>query len=226
MTLSVVDTVSSRLELGFPSPAEWVDTSAEYTADELRIARHPVMQAWEEPYMDMLAGIATANGGRVLEVGYGMGLSSRAVLRRPSVTGYEVIECHPDVVTRAVTHLRGEIGSGRVRLHVGFWQDVVPGLRDGSFDGLLFDTYPLRPEEVHGNHFPFLAEAFRLLRPGGVFTYYSDEPTGLSPAHVARLRAAGFAEVDGMVCPVSPPADCEYWQSDSIVAPVVRKAAA
>ncbi len=81
-------------------------------------------------------------------------------------------------------------------------------------------------DEIHGNHFAFLAEAHRLLSPGGVFTYYSDEPTGLSPFHLSQLRAAGFSDVDAVICGVQPPADCEYWQASTIVAPIVRKAPA
>lgn len=219
----VIDTVETRLALGFPSPRGWCESPAEFTPGELRISMHPVMQDWESSYMKQLAGIAASRGGTVLEVGYGLGLSSRAILSHPEVTGYEVIECHPDVAARAADDLRSAIGDGRARLHVGFWQDVTPLLRSGSLDGILFDTYPLTADEIHGNHFSFLGEAHRLLRPGGVLTYYSDEPTHLSPFHLTQLRAAGFFTVDAVVCDVNPPPDCEYWQAPTIVAPIVHK---
>jgi len=45
----------------------------------LIIDGHPVMSQWEQPYMAQLASVATRNGGRVLEVGFGLGLSATAI---------------------------------------------------------------------------------------------------------------------------------------------------
>jgi guanidinoacetate N-methyltransferase len=181
------------------------------------------MQDWEDGYMATLAEIIGTVGGRTLEVGYGLGLSARYLMKMDQVEEHTIIECHPDVIARAVTDLRDEFSTGRVHLLAGFWEDVVGALASEQFDGILFDTYPLTEEEIHANHFPFFSEAHRLLRPGGVFTYYSDEATELSEMHVAKLNAVGFQDVRWVTVPVSPPADCEYWQEHSLVAPIVRK---
>ena len=37
------------------------------------------MESWEKPYMEALADVATRNGGRVLEVGFGLYLSANGV---------------------------------------------------------------------------------------------------------------------------------------------------
>jgi guanidinoacetate N-methyltransferase len=217
-------TVESRRHIGFPSgKAEWCEATASYTAHNLWILGHPVMQDWEDGYMATLAEIVGKVGGRTLEIGYGLGLSTRYLLKMDLVEEHWIIECHPDVIARAVTDLRDEFSSGRVHLLGGFWEDVVESFDDEQFDGILFDTYPLTEEEVHANHYPFFSEAYRLLKPGGVFTYYSDEATELSEAHVAKLHDAGFEDIDWITVPVSPPPDCEYWQEPSLVAPIVRK---
>jgi guanidinoacetate N-methyltransferase len=217
-------TVESRRRIGFPSgKAEWCEATASYTAHNLWIAGHPVMQDWEDGYMATLAEIVGRVGGRTLEVGYGLGLSARYLTKMDSVEEHWIIECHPDVIARAVTDLRHELSTGRVHLLGGFWEDVVESLDDEQFDGILFDTYPLTEEEVHANHYPFFSEAHRLLKNGGVFTYYSDEATELSESHLARLRAAGFVDIDWITVPVSPPESCEYWQDQSLVAPIVKK---
>lgn len=65
--------------------AEWVGIKADLTEERLDIDGHPVMQSWEAPYMASLAAVATRNGGRVLEVGFGLGLSAGAIQSVESV---------------------------------------------------------------------------------------------------------------------------------------------
>lgn len=218
-----IDTVQSRIEIGFPSKEAWTQAPAEYTGEALRIAGHPVMEAWEGDYMAMLAEISTRNGGKVLEVGYGMGISARAIQAQRRASSHVIIEAHPEVGKHCLADFSDQVEARQIHLLTGFWQDITPLLADATFDGILFDTYPLSQEEIHANHFWFFNEAFRLLKPNGVLTYYSDEVKDFSERHLAKLREAGFTAIDGQVCRVTPPADCEYWQADTILAPVIRK---
>lgn len=216
-------TVATRLEIGFADErADWCHAPAQFTAGELRIAGHPVMEDWEDGYMATLAEIAGGHGGRILELGYGLGISSRHLRSNPAVTEYWVVECHPEVIERAVVEMKDDLASGRAHLISGFWEDAVPILGDGGFDGILFDTYPLTADEIHGNHFPFFPHARRLLANGGTFTYYSDEVEGLSQSHMEHLGIAGFGDIGWKVVEVNPPVNCEYWRHNTIVAPIVR----
>jgi guanidinoacetate N-methyltransferase len=219
------DTVQSRVDIGFPrGPEDWARAVAVYSEHSLRIADHPVMEDWETPYMQQLAQVAAGHGGRVLELGYGMGIST-AFIQQFDVVSHYVVECHPDVAARCLIDRRAEVNVGRLHLITGFWQTVAPLFADGSFDGILFDTYPLTEAEVHRNHFDFFETAYRLLRPGGRFTYYSDEADGFSTEHYERLLAAGFTagSVDHQVCAVTPPADCEYWNQPSFTVPIITR---
>lgn len=220
-----METTRTRVAIGFPDePRQWNCAPAAYDEHTLRIAGQPVMEDWEAGYMAALARIATSQGGRVLELGYGLGLSAAAI-QTADIERHVVIECHPDVLVRCLRDQRDALNAGRLHVLSGFWDDVTPLLASASFDGILFDTYPLSQDELHRNHFPFFREAHRLLRPGGILTYYSDEATDFSPAHRAELLAAGFEDADlaGEVCAVSPPADCQYWRAPTLLAPIVRK---
>jgi ornithine decarboxylase len=218
-------TVSSRKAIGFPDePTEWNASPAVYDVHSLRIHGHPVMEDWEAGYMGRLAEIACSQGGTVLEVGYGMGLSARAI-QEQEIDQHFIVECHPDVAGRCLLDLRDGVVANRVHLLTGFWENLTPLLRSGSFDGILFDTYPLKEDEIHANHFWFFKEAYRLLKSDGVLTYYSDEATDLSVVHRRTLAEAGFRPdlISFETCAVEPPADCEYWRDRTIVAPMVRK---
>ena len=73
------------------------------------------------------------------------------------------------------------------------------------------------------NHFSFFKHAHRILKSGGVLTYYSDEIDNFSDEHLGELKKAGFKKNSGLTCSVSPPSDCQYWRSDTILAPIIRK---
>lgn len=218
-----IDTVETRKEIGFVAKQEWNEAPAEFDEHTLRIAGHPVMEDWETSYMKRLAEIASFRGGSVLELGYGMGISAGFIESNPDVDSHCVIECHPDVAAKALIDFRDSVDKSRFHLLSGFWQDITPKLADGSFDGILFDTYPLTEEEVHSNHFWFFEEAHRLLKKGGILTYYSDEAENFSTKHLLKLKEAGFHDINFEVCKVDTPEDCEYWQHDTMIAPIITR---
>ncbi len=219
------DTIKTREAIGFLGDmAEWANMPAIYDSHTLRIAGHPVMEDWETGYMNKLADIACSNGGRILELGYGLGISARAI-QAHNIENHSIIECNIDVIAKCIRDLRESIARSRTFVLSGFWQEVTCTLPDNYFDGILFDTYPLKAEEIHANHFWFFKEAYRLLKPHGVLTYYSDEAKSFSYKHLTKLLEAGFKKenIGFEICGVNPPKDCEYWQEKTILAPIVRK---
>lgn len=211
-------------ELSQAAKHRWANLPVTYDDHNLTIADYHVMADWEQPYMQRLAGIAASRGGTVLEVGYGMGISA-AALHACAIESHVVIECHPDVIARCVATHRTAIADGSMHLMTGYWQDVTPMLAADSIDGILFDTYPVADEEWVGTQMFFFDEAYRLLKPGGVLTYFSSEPTTLRPLHYERLEQAGFRRenISLELCDVTPSADCHCWTASTIVAPIVCK---
>lgn len=219
-----IDTTKTRKEIGFPKKlSDWNKEPAIFDDHTLKIDGHPVMEDWETNYMKKLAEIVTFKGGSILELGYGMGISTGFIQHNSKTKSHYVIECHPDVVKKCLDDFREPIIESKMHILSGFWQDITPKLKSESFDGILFDTYPLTEQEIHSNHFWFFEEAYRLLKKGGVLSYYSDEVKNFSVNHQLKLKTAGFHEINFEVCNVKPPKDCQYWQDDTILAPIIIK---
>ncbi len=205
----------------FPAKQQdWATKKAEYNDNGLEIDGHPVMQPWEDGYMAELAKFATRRGGHVLEIGFGMGISARHVQKHPIYKHY-IIEANHDVFTLELMKFKSEAKSIVVPM-LGFWQDVVGQLADASFDGILYDPYPTHQEEFAETRFDFAFEAFRLLKPGGVFTHYTcqKEP---ERGYAEFMYQVGFRDVDGTIVDTNPPEDCKYWDQDKIYAPLITK---
>jgi len=222
-------TISIRKRLGFPTKAQFLKEHAIYTRESLDIAGHEIMQRWETNYMKKLAAIACRQGGNILELGFGMGISAHFIQTHkysqasPKVKKHVVIEAHPEVCKCAKKMFAKELRVKQLELLQGYWEKVTKKLKPGSFDGILFDTYPMTEKEIHKNHFFFFKEAHRLLKKGGVLTYYSDEARRFSREHRKKLREAGFKEIGWETCKVRPPRGSMYWRKRTILAPVIIK---
>lgn len=215
-------TYTSRIEIGFGDKREeWKHAPALFTDQRLEIQGHPVMEAWEHPYMQELARTAAQPGGKILEVGFGMGISAEYLQQHDAIDEHVIIEGNNEVFQRLLKFQLQAKNS--VTPLFGLWHEIVPKLTTESFDGILFDTYPLTNEEIHSNHFSFFEHAYRLLKKGGVLTYYSDEISEYSDVHYRNLRSAGFSDIQSRICRVTPPSSCLYWKSDTILVPIITK---
>lgn len=202
---------------GYPdAPEGWAHLPVVENGAELLIGGWQVMQAWEEPLMDVMAREAAALGGDVLEVGFGMGISAARIVAHGCAT-YTVIEAHPLIARRAQ-----EWGASQkvpVTVIPGLWQDVYPAI-DQQFDGILFDTYPLSERERGRTALDFIPVAPKLLRSSGRLTYYSDETVRFRSEHLSLLfdyfDEVKLLKVSGL-CPYE---GCEYWAETHMIVPV------
>lgn len=207
------------------SYASWTSAQPDLTEKSLLIKTYQVMQSWENNYMKSLAAIATSQGGDVLEVGFGMGISAGYIQKSKKIKSHTIVECHPKVIKSARKMFDKELASGKMKLIEGFWEDRTPTMADESYDGILFDSCPLDSGVEFFQFFPFFKEAYRLLKAGGTFTYFSDEATEISDIHKQELIKAGFKEenINFKICKVNPPKSCEYWKHKTIVSPIFKK---
>lgn len=200
----------------FDSP-DWRATPLTYEADGLLAGGLQVMQYWEQPLMKRLAEYATRNRGRVLEIGFGLGISSQEIMKC-GCDEYVVVEAHPEVAKQA--RAWGERQRVPVTVIEDFWQNVVHDL--GHFNGILFDTYPINDDPRSNNYHRFLPVAHYLLAPAGGITYYTEDTREFRAEHMALLLQHFDLIEFSVVNNLTPPPTCRYWKHDHMVVPYVR----
>lgn len=224
--LKHLDVQSRRFVAGSARPrletVPWGSHHAEYDDHNLFIAGQQVMQDWELPLMDAMAKVVTESHGDILEAGFGMALSATCI-QKYGVRSYTILEANDEVVKR-FHEWKKQFPGRDIRLIHGRWHDTHHQVPDESMDGVFFDTVPTFEDEylrevidnvvMAEDFFPVAA---RVLRPGGIFTWYTNEIDTLSRRH-QRLIQQYFRSFEVTVCrPLYPPEDCHYWFADSMV---------
>jgi ubiquinone/menaquinone biosynthesis C-methylase UbiE len=126
---------------------------------EIRASDERQRRLWR----DFLARPAFADGAQVLEVGCGTGVITAMIAELPGVARAVGVDPSPYFVARArdrAPDVRFEVADGR----------ALP-FEDGAFDGVVFATtlcHIPEPERA-------LAEARRVLRPGGTLAVYDGD---------------------------------------------------
>lgn len=186
-----------------------------------------VMMSWERPLMEAHARAVCQGGGKVLNVGFGMGLVDEAI-QRYEPEEHTIVEAHPEVYERMLKLGWGE--KKNVRIVFGRWQDVMPQL--GSYDGIFFDTYGEYYEDMREfhQHLP------KLLKPGGIYSYFNGlcGDNAFFHAVYCQLVALELANLgySTQFIPL-PVKDClaedvwkgvkqKYWQLDTYYLPVCQ----
>lgn len=215
--------------------ARWQQQKEDYDDTALVIEGHPVMEAWEAPYMHEFAALVTRNKGRVLECGFGMGLSATAI-QSFGPDEHVIIEANADVFKRLQTFQQE--ASHKVTPVLGLAADAVSSFESASFDGIFYDTYPLNAEQQHIHQFAFIKNAYPLLKAGGILTYCNLTSTGVlkndydnwedlfRETQLPHLLDAGISEheVKGLtIVKVDPPASCQYFQHATAMVPIIVK---
>ncbi|MFD1162104.1 hypothetical protein [Hwangdonia seohaensis] len=180
-----------------------------------------IMEDWQIPLMQEMAKAIAENGGDILEIGFGRGISAEMILEF-QIDSYTAIECNNDVINTYFKAFEEKHTHKNIHLVPGLWQDTIDALE--VFDGILFHTYPLNDDEymqyVNGSvtfaeH--FFSHAAKHLKPGGAFTYFSNEIDSLSREHQQSLLKHFSAFIIKTI-PLKMPKDVkDTWWANSIV---------
>ena len=94
-----------------------------------------IMMIWEHPAMSASAAYVTQNGGDILEIGFGMGISA-GYMHSHSINSHTIVENHPEIIPKAVEWANGK---SNVTIISQSWADVTGSL--STYDGIFYDTH-------------------------------------------------------------------------------------
>ena len=115
----------------------YLSSSLSFQSDKITITEtgEEVMMSWEDSLMSASAAYVTQNGGDILEIGFGMGISA-GYMHSHSISSHTIIENHPEIIPKAVQWASNK---SNVTIISQSWYDVRNSL--GRFDGIFYDTY-------------------------------------------------------------------------------------
>jgi len=192
---------------------------------QLRIGDQPVMEDWQLPLMKRLARCAAQRHGRVLEIGFGLGLAA-GFIQEEGIKQHTIVECSPSLKPMFDEWRAGFPGRD-IRLVLGTWQEVMDRL--DKFDGILFDAYPLNALEYaekaqqQALHAEFFSVAAQHLADDGIFTYYTAEFDSLSRGHQRALLQYFESVTIEMMDGLSPTPDAQTWWGRTMVVVEARR---
>jgi guanidinoacetate N-methyltransferase len=192
---------------------------------QLRIGDQPVMEDWQLPLMKRLACCAAQRHGRVLEIGFGLGLAA-GFIQEEGIKQHTIVECSPSLKPMFDEWRAGFPGRD-IRLILGTWQEVVDRL--DKFDGILFDAYPLNALEYaekaqqQALHSEFFSVAAQHLADDGVFTYYTAEFDSLSRGHQRALLQHFESVTIEVIEGLAPTPDAQTWWGRTMVVVEARR---
>ncbi|MFW6226163.1 MAG: class I SAM-dependent methyltransferase [bacterium] len=123
-----------------------------------------VMMEWERPLMEKHAEIVCKNGGNILEIVFGLGISAD-YRQSHDIKSHTIVEIHPQIQKKLK---EWSINKENVNIINGDWYEKMYELSKNDYDGILFDVYE-DFNYIYAYHF------IDTLKPGGIFSFFSPD---------------------------------------------------
>lgn len=124
-----------------------------------------VMMSWETPVMINMANQVCKNGGHIIEIGFGMGISATEI-QNQSISSHTIIESNPQIYQKA---LDWAVGKTNVTIIFDDFSNYIDTTTD-KFDGVFFDAFPSEILGIGDDNFTygkvFFDKIKRICNPG------------------------------------------------------------
>ena len=160
-----------------------------------------IMMDWEHPLMKRHAEIVCKNGGDILEIGFGMGISAQYI-QEQDIDSHTIIEIHPEIAKRAREWAKDK---ENVKIIESDWHDVMENLE--TYDGIFYDA-------EHDNH-KLEFYNFIKLKNGGIYTFFNPQSDGIKNDHNIKENIR-YELID-----IDPPEN-PYFNSNIYYLPIVE----
>ena len=194
-------------------------TTDEYNKEILinKDTKEQVMMEWEKPYMEACIQSLEPKGD-VLEIGFGLGYSARALCSYP-IQSYTVIECEP-IVWEKVIEFQKDYPHIKINLIKGRWQEMLHTVP--TFDTIFFDDFPYK-EYLHLDNYPkkqrlrrFIGQCIQNhMNIGCKLSYYSSWPNNHDSYDCIEGSLSDFE--------IQIPENCNYNPSKKVYIPILTK---
>ena len=143
------------------------DREVEYIDNSLRYVdcKSMIMHSWEDDLMRRKAEFVCEQGGDILELGFGMGISANYI-QKQKINSHTICEIHPKVVQELNIWKQDK---NNVIVLEGDWYDNVVNM--DRYDGILFDTH----DDIHYMEF-FTEVVFKIAKPNCRITWWNNNP--------------------------------------------------
>ena len=145
-----------------------------YTENDFK---YEVMMDWEDGIMSASAAYACQNGGDILEIGFGMGISA-GYIQSHSISTHTICENHPQIIPLAQAWAADK---PNVTVISSSWYDVRDEL--GTFDDIFYDTWGVD----NANQFFTLLD--NLTKTGAKVTWWNNNP---EESNIYGIEGVGY----------------------------------
>ena len=122
-----------------------------------------VMSTWETPIMQLHADMVCANGGHILEFGFGMGISA-GLIQEHDIESHTIIEINDGIYDTLIEWAKDKPNVIPVK---GNWYDDIPTTR--KYDGIFYDGFG---DMINKRFFP--SRIMQHCKVGTIITWYSN----------------------------------------------------